>query len=400
MKTPFRTEAARRPSGTRLPFSALFTLALLAAPLAAEPTEAPKDHALFLGTSLMIENSGRYLELVGATDSSVTVLADGAPRDLPRKAVDAVRIEPALKLSSIVARIDNLKSTTVKADVRGDRWAADRMQILMDSMAAQNTHMMDHAQRRLENAEAVATVATGFGKMSADAELAIASANYAKLVNTNAKIAQSVGSFVPSDGTVTAVEVECELSSPRVARNAYALLVTEYRMSSREKPQYKVHVQALRRLGPKPERVTLLQSGLPAGFDLGRVDVHVYADGQELATNLSEQRVDLTADDALRYLVLCYVAGHAKDTLPAAPLKIAVPAEFKQQVQPAELDRTLYVTVGADGAVRDLSLAPDRVVAPDFAVAAAVRKFRYNPALKEGKPVESVVPLKLADYVR
>ncbi len=401
MKTRPTTEAAPRRPGTRLPFSVflpvLFSLSALAAPA---PDAPPKDHALFVGTSLQIKDGETFHELVAADSNTVTVLADGKARTLPRNGVGAVRIEPGLKLSSLVAQIDDLRTTPVNASPSGDRFASDRMYILMNSMVDRSAERMDGAIQSMETASRMVDTATGFSKAASEQHLRDTIESLNKEMSSNTAWTSSVSSLLPVDGTANAVDVSCSVAAPRATRDAYVLLVTEYRINSRDQPQYKVHVQPLRDLGPKPQRLTMTQAGLPVGFILGRVDVHVYADGQELATNLSEQRVDLTADDALRYLVICYVAAHPKDTLVATPLKMGVPADFKAQVSAEQLERPLYVKVGVDGTVQGVSAAADRSAAADPYVDAAVRKFRYNPALAAGKPVESVVPLRLADYVR
>jgi hypothetical protein len=127
--------------------------------------------------------------------------------------------------------------------------------------------------------------------------------------------------------------------------------------------------------------------------------LHLYSGSLELATNFSEGRLDLTAADAMRYLVLAYVTSHAKDSLAATPLRIAVPADFKQRASTADLDRTLYLTIDTMGRVRGLSAAPDQLVAVDPYIDSTVRKFYYEPALSDGKPVESVVQVRLADLL-
>jgi hypothetical protein len=146
--------------------------------------------------------------------------------------------------------------------------------------------------------------------------------------------------------------------------------------------------------------VTLTPTGLPPGFILGQVGLHLYSGSLELATNLSEGRVDLTANDAMRYLVLAYVTSHGKDSLAATPLRITVPADFKRRVSTADLDRTLYVTIDKMGRVRGLSAAPDQLVAVDPYIDSTVRTFYYEPAIKDGKPVESVVEMRLASFLR
>lgn len=391
-------EAARRPRGIRLPLSVLFTLGFVASSWGGEPAE-PKDHALFVGTTLQIECDGEYRELVGAEGRDVTVLAKGQTFTLPREKVNAVRVEPGLKLSSIVAEIDNLRTTAVDLPAGGDRFAADRMRILMDSMVGQSEERMDSDFRRVESATRAVSTAT-FGKADAQRVLDRARADYGRSVDTNLQLRGAVSSVTPSGAATTAIEVAFDLSCPRELARAFALLVTEIRTSSREKPEYRVHIEPLPKLGPKARRVTMIQGGLPPGFELGRVDVHLYANGQELATNLSAQRVDLTADDALRYLVLCYVASHPADTLAATPLKVALPSDFKQQAASLDLGRPVFVTVGPDGRVAGSSADSAGIAALDPYLDTVVRKFRFNPALAAGKPIESVVELTLAEFVR
>jgi hypothetical protein len=79
---------------------------------------------------------------------------------------------------------------------------------------------------------------------------------------------------------------------------------------------------------------------------------------------------------------------------------VTLPADFKQRVPSEQQERTLYVKVGVDGTIRDLSTEVGRTVAVEPYIDSAVRKFRYNPALQAGKPVESVVELKLASLLR
>jgi hypothetical protein len=211
-------------------------------------------------------------------------------------------------------------------------------------------------------------------------------------------LVDSVGHEV--DTGDNALDIACELSTPRVMHNTYALVLTEFREASGGKSIYNVHIEPTGELGPKPRKVTLTQIGFPPGFVPGKVNLHLYSGSLELATNLSEDRVDLTADDAMRYLVLAYITSHSKDSLAATPLRIAVPADFKQRASTADLDRALYVTIDTMGRVRGLSAAPDQLVAVDPYIDSTVRKFYYEPALRDGKPVESVVEVRLAGLLR
>jgi hypothetical protein len=121
-----------------------------------------------------------------------------------------------------------------------------------------------------------------------------------------------------------------------------------------------------------------------------------YAQASSHLQALGERLARMRAWLPPRYLVVAYVASHPKDSLAATPLSIAVPADFKQRASAADLDRTLYVTIDPRGRVRRLSAAPDQPVTVDPYIDATVRKFYYEPALKDGKPVESVVQVRLA----
>jgi hypothetical protein len=52
------------------------------------------------------------------------------------------------------------------------------------------------------------------------------------------------------------------------------------------------------------------------------------------------------------------------------------------------------------GRVQGLSAAPDQLVAVDPYIDSTVRKFYYEPALRDGTPVESVVEVRLAGLLR
>ncbi len=397
MKTTRNPEVAPRRPGTRLPLFVLMPLALVAPLQAAEPV---KDHALFVGATLHVGDTLSSPELVGAEGTRVAVLADGKVTMLPRREVGAVRIEMGLKLSSVVAQIDKLESKPVFLGAGVDRWAAERTQILLESMADQGMDAMDVAARREAEIAAKLTVAPAMAVPGLQDNLAQARRAFEAANAQTNRVQSAITTVTHLRGDFNALEVSCALSAPKASRDAYALLVTEYRTDSLAKPGYQIHIEPLGELGPTPRRVTMTQGGLPPGFLLGRLDVHVYANGQELATNLSAQRVDLTGEQALQYLTLNYVASHPKQTLPAVPQRIALPVGFKDRVPAALVAQSLYATVGPDGSVRQVASDTAGTAVPDAYVDAVVRKFRYNPALKEGKPVESVVVVRLGDYLR
>lgn len=404
MRISQKNEAASRRAGTLLPLFALTTLALLTSVGATPDSAPPKDHALFVGANLKVEDGSEFFELVGATGSQISLLADNKVHTMRYDAVKNVRIERTLKLSDVVAQVANLEITPTYVPTNRDRFAAMHQQMLLNDVAGDQSGVLESAESQLDSAQKRMDKAVG----TPDADAARAALVNAKTNRDAANstyfstqgMANNSTSRAPSSGD-NALEISCSLATPRTTHNTYALVITEFRGANDSKPSYKVHIESIGDLGPKPKQVTMTQDGLPRGFTLGRVGVHLFSDSKELATNLSEQRMDLTSDDAIRYLILCYVTAHNKsnENLAASPLRIATPADFKQKAPTADLERTLFLTIGTDGAVKSLSAASDRAVAVDAYVDSTVKKFRYNPAIQNGKAVESVVQLKLASLL-
>jgi hypothetical protein len=400
MKTIPKNNAAPRLAGTCLPWFSLLSLALVA-PLLADVTPPPKDHALFAGATVEVEDGPGFSEIVGVHDYTVSLLADGKLHRIRRSEIRNVRIGRTLKLTDVIARIDKMSATPTFVGPTPDRFADMHMQVIMSDMATDATTGMSVAGSNFAaaggQAAATAAAASIFTKSpvqtpQADPTALNAASNSAYSMQSSA---DSFGRGRVETGN-NALDIACELSAPRVVHNTYALVLTQFREASGGKPSYNVDVEPVGDLGPKPRKVTFTQPGFPPEFIPGQVSVHLYVGSLELATNLSEGRVDITADDAMRYLVIAYVTSHPKDSLAAAPLSIAVPADFKQHASTADLDRTLYVTINTLGRVRGLSAAPDQPVAVDPYIDSTVRKFYYEPALRDGKPVESVVELRLA----
>lgn len=364
---------------------------------------APKDHALFVGGDLCIDFAGAAREVVGANAKEVVVLVEGKPTPVRLDKVEGVRLDRHLKLTDVVAQVDNLKAEPVKMAGIGERQQWLEQRFMMDSMQTEAIGNYARSYNAMMTANSLASAAES--SSSEDAGYAAASAKQsaataqASMDRATAVAAQSRSVDKGAGGDMDALEVTAKLSAPKAAREAFVVLVTSFRESAKAPLQYQIHLEPLKKLGPKPEKICITQGGFPKDYILDSYSLYLFADGREVATNLSEKRVDLTADDALKYLTLCYITNHAKETLAASPMRIALPTDFKQQVPAAALQHPVYLTVGTDGAVSKAAADPAGS-ALDAYVAGVVSKFRFAPALQEGRPVESVVAFNLSDYVR
>ena len=172
--------------------------------------------------------------------------------------------------------------------------------------------------------------------------------------------------------------------------------------------------------------------------------VHLYVNGKELATNLSERAVDLTRQQAREFLLLSYLADHAAESMPPEPVWTLVPPALLAAKTGTAFDFPVIVNVDADGSVisiydsetearaflaeihdaahlrskatpgkstQSLS-ATVRITAEDSGVAldqtgrlpshvvAAMEEMIFLPALDLGSPTPGTVKVNLADFFR
>ena len=200
--------------------------------------------------------------------------------------------------------------------------------------------------------------------------------------------------------SAASLEVSGVITLPAAAGRAFLLVDTEYRQTKGGAIEHQLYLHPVRGLGPSPKTVRFFQGGFPRDFVWEKTSLHLYVNGVEVATNLSPNRVDITADDALRYLVMSHIASHPKESLAAVPLRIALPADFKQQAGSAAIGQPVFLTVGPDGLVRKTAADAAGATALDPYLDSVVRKFRFGPALEAGKAVESLVEFRFSDYLR
>src|SRR5580692_926428 len=128
MKTTPKNNAVRQLAGTCLPWFSLLSLALVA-PLLADDVPPLKDHALFAGATVQVEDGSGFYEIVGVNGYSVSLQADGKLLHVRRDEIRSFRIGRSLKLTDVVARIDKLIVAPTRVGPNVDRFADMHMQM-------------------------------------------------------------------------------------------------------------------------------------------------------------------------------------------------------------------------------------------------------------------------------
>jgi len=157
-----------------------------------------------------------------------------------------------------------------------------------------------------------------------------------------------------------------------------------------------VYAQSLHPIDEHLSHVHFVEEGFPFNYELVDFQLHIYNRGEEIATNLAADRVELTRDEAFEYVKMEYIGSHLKDTLPAVPVMGKLPADLPAQLAQGKYSAAFYVKVSKDGFADEAYTDPacTRRIDDPY-LDSVVKRVRFKPALNSGKPVDGVATLKL-----
>jgi hypothetical protein len=199
-----------------------------------------------------------------------------------------------------------------------------------------------------------------------------------------------------SDSTV--VELTFNLSSPEPIDNAYIVIVANYGDADKPgKGLQQISVQNFDQLGTQPRAVKMSHAATMNGMPFERFDIGLYANGVEVATNLSARRIPLTSDEAYQFFLIEYLTKHKGETRSPTPILMTSRSEFRRELGQVEMDEVIYAKVDKSGST--LSLSPDKAGSKKLPapLEVALQGVRFMPALENGTPVDGDLKLKVAD---
>jgi hypothetical protein len=200
-------------------------------------------------------------------------------------------------------------------------------------------------------------------------------------------------------GNYDAMDVSFKVSSPVELDQPYVVILFKFHDPA-AKPGVDglvIHAQALDPIDSKPRYVRILQGGMPLGFKYVDSTVHIYNRGIEVATNHSDNRVEMSRNETQQYLLAKHRSAHKGETLPPAPVAGTLSRARRAGLTPTQLTRTFFAKVAGDGALLGVFKdAECTVPLEDAGTAAAASEVFFMPALKEGKPAEGVASVRLA----
>ncbi len=403
MKTlPIPSDDRPRLAAVATAFAVVLSTALSLPVRAADaPAAAPKDYTLFVGLDLAVQQDGSFHHVVGATNRGLLVEAGARTREIPTDQAAQLQISRGVKLSTAVATIDNVKTDSV------DREAARLQLEAFRAFTVMTTYTAD-AQDRLQGQMALAATQNfPADNLNPDPATQVkvreAEAAYQAALPGTMYNLDIAGSMLASNLTRASrptVEISFDVSAPQPLENAYLVVVAEYAADGNANAVARqVSARSLGRIDATPRKVTMAHTASAPGYTFKRFHIGLFADGQEVATTLSNGRLALTEDQAYQFFVANYLIAQKGQTRAPVPMLMTSRADLRRRAEAAPLQADIYAKVDKNGALLALSSDEAGSVPVAAPVAAALQKVRYAPALDKGVPVAGQVKFSLASLV-
>ncbi|MCF3651432.1 hypothetical protein [Synoicihabitans lomoniglobus] len=345
-------------------------------------------HHLYVGVDLYLPHDNEMMRVKNVLGrASLVETEDGRLEEMDQTTGFRWKLVP--KVCRLAATVEDLKWEAAFSP-RND---PKRQQV------GRQTNIMNYQQDRLNEIDVptiVGSVRDMGGQITAErVNTVMEESNTLDAMNSQDFNNKELESRVRQNGH-DAIQLTFKISSPETM--AHAFLVARARLRGPEGQLSDINFhREIGAVGPTPRKILHLQTGMPAGYEILDVKIHLFNNGKEFASNLSEKRFDLSAAEARQYLLLDHTANHRNETLPAQPVWELAPAELRATSRPADVDFKVSVDVDAEGFLT--AIHPTEAILPDH-VGAMIAQLDFLPALQNGQPVASTAVVNLADYFR
>jgi hypothetical protein len=403
-----------------------------------------KTHTLFMGADITVDYKNDLRPVKDVFGGSWVIMVDGQERHIAtRESSVGIKFTPSLKLTDTSATI------TGYSKVPAYSWSNDPSVMITKGLsraAVVSTFLQGVADDGQHTADTASNKDLGGAAVAAGADHQfgdIANMQTARFIyaethsNPNAKPGQLPGQdpFVPSEyfgmtgpqlnqvlanqnaripqrqtenrgepaGRLAtlgrdAMDITFTVSSNKPLHNPYVVTMARFHPAG-AKPgvvQNLVYAKALDPIDIHPTAVQFEEDGYPAEYELLDFQLHLYDRGREVATTVSEDRVEMTRDEAFEYVKMEYMSVHRSDTLPPVAAMGNLPSDLPTKLAIGKYPETFYVRVTKKGLpgefFADESCA--RKIEDPY-LASVVNGLRFKPALSHGKPVEGVAAVNL-----
>jgi hypothetical protein len=423
MIIPMKTHPGCLVGLTRGWWSVIALWSALAAAAAPEAPAPAKPFTLFMGADISIERDRALFRVQDVKGGSFVIKTKSGETRVPMNySAMPVKIEHTLKLVERGAAIEKLKAERAYSYGTDPRRAAVENKSMGDAIAQEYKNLENQEIAKDLQAESYTEANADLGmkgfRMMPGSERDSAGfrnspgAGGATGVNGQALGASAFGKIDGagspdfmrkmnddlSAGAFDAMEVSFEVTSDKPYLDPYLVIIAQYRekADARESRLW-VYAQALDSITEKKQKVYVRKGGFRPGFELQSYQIHLYNHGEEIATNVADNRVDLTREEAFQYLQLQYVGTNKTTTAPPRRALGKLPLEIRDRMGPDLFRRTYYAKIDPTG--KPLGVFADYRCSEPAAsfLTDAVGEVLFLPALEKGKPVNGIAELRLAE---
>lgn len=369
---------------------------------------AKPTHTLFMGVDLSVQRDGQLLPVRDVQGAYLVAKRKGKEIRVPTTGKSLqMKVNRSLKVSSRSAVLgklsvdrgytpanDPFKKFAASAGMAAGAEAATSLEQGEMFAALQNQDYTSIADARGAMFADVAGATQAANNATVEYSRAVGAAD-SQIVSTGSQASTLAGDEAKM--AFDALVVEFDISSPEPLSQPYVVVLAQLRAGEASQAmRYNwVYAKAVGDLGEKPTHVYIKQGGFPAGFVIEQCSVHLFASGEEIPTDSSPMRAELTQEEAYQYAAIDYITQHKGATLPAG-----LASGQNTEALRAHLDRNyrggpVFVEVSKLGLTGRIFRDKDaKQPLDDDNLAAIIRDLRFNPALSVGKAVDSVVGVK------
>lgn len=407
-----------------------------------EPLSA-KTHTLFMGAEISINLDRDVYPVKDVTGSNWVIDIHGQEKEISAKQAPVnLKITPTLKLTEVSATIEGFKRVQaysfandpsvrltrgltqaavtnsmlvgVANDARNLAETADNKALggaailasgdqQFGSIAIQHTaetlSAMEHPGAVVPDSRTPPVNPNVDSTLGPDgSQIFINQANQASAVaKSNTATSDEATGRISTPG-LDALDIEFDIRSAKLLQDPYVVTMTKFRVPGAKKGmvQNMVFAKSLHPIDEHKSHIHFVEEGFPYDYELLEFQLHVYNRGQEIATNVAADRVELTREEAFEYVKMEYVSAHLKDTLPAIPAMAKLPADLPSRLAQGKYREAFYVKVSKDGLADEAYSDPacTRRIDDPY-LDSVVKRIRFKPALNNGKSVDGVASLDL-----
>lgn len=381
-------------------FGGVITVASAATPLAVQSQQAPvRDYHLFVGVDLVMNHEEELVDVRKIENKKVS-LDNPAREVVSLRGSDGLQWRLATKVSATEAKIDGFKPKRVMSPAKNPALKQMRdkqaLRAYIDTQReAQDTALLN--SMRIESPDA-SVILAGSVEGSGNPDVDGASADSVAAIDEMTAMGKSFDratDFHHGDEGFDAVQLLFEISSATPIADAYvvAIMRITHEGNTHDTSFYR-HVG---RVDESPRKVRFLQAGLPPGYEIEDARVHLYWQGEEIPTNMSEKNYALTPAEAKMYLQTNHLGEHRFDSVPASPAWSVVPPALLAAKGPAAYDLPVMVELDAEGQL--VAIQSGDVMVPEN-VRSVVEQMTFLPAVEKGKGVASTLSVNPAEFFK